>query len=100
MALINAYCQVFNKCELHDFLEWSFQFLINNQKRQLYPVLMQFCHVHFFKAISRNNIIKIILNKFVGIPLIGNIFKFSLSLLQHSTTIDQFVDILHHFYLI
>ena len=57
---------------------------------------MHLCHVHFLRSAIRYN--KEELKK--ANSIVSNIFKFSFSLLQHSSSIEYFTNILEKIYII
>ena len=91
-AMINSICKTFNKCTIIDYLKWSFD-LIQNKRAvdsSKFMTIVYLCSGHFLKSLI------IQCKKTSSDKRINRIFAFAFTLLQSSTSIEQFNLYLFH----
>ena len=84
-AMINSICKTFNKCTIIDYLQWSFDLILNKQAvdSSKFMTIVYLCSGHFFKSIINQ------CKKSSTDKRVNRIFIFAFTLLQSSTSIQQ-----------
>lgn len=85
-ALISAVLDSFNKCNIVEYLKWSFDLVVNKKSQNNYRTHIYICSTHFLKIIIKDiKKLKIKLDNRVK-----KTFIFSFTLLQNTTSLEEF----------
>jgi len=97
-AMINSVLKAYNNCSLQKYLEWTYEILVmNNNHTSILGIMntrVNLCATHFLKnIIDKAKFIKD--NK---INIVYKTFIYSFTLLQNSTSLNEFENFLFHIY--
>ena len=106
-ALIISVLEAFNNCSVVNYINWAFDVLFkyseNNQLNQLMKTRIIICQTHIFKAVvQKTNICidkkRLSEKNYDKQNKIKKLFLFSFTILQNSTSINEFNEVLKDLY--
>ena len=93
-AMINAVLDSFNRCDILVYLNWCFERIVNNSKKDNFRSLIYLCATHFIKLFN-DDIRKS--NQTINLK-VRRTFIFCVTLLQNSTSFNDFERLLIEIY--
>jgi hypothetical protein len=98
-ALINSVCLTFNRCDLGQYISNTYECLKNPRDKALrgsIQTVMYLCSAHFLKMTIKRA--RKIFKKEKTNKVVQDVFLFTFSLFQNSTTMSEIFELFKHFY--